>query len=285
MNSGPVAQFKPIDSSGACWTEAKSASIAWPASIVPIGSIVTDPMIGTRQPTCGKRLLGADQAGFEVARVLGRLDQQRVRPSREQPDRLGPVMDDHLVEGGAARHGDGLGRRTHGARDESGPVRRRKFLRGVPSDLGGEAVDLERAIGQAVFREDEGRRPERVGLDHVGARREVLLVHPQDDVRARAHEVLVASLELLPAEVGRGQVLPLEPRSRGAVQDQDALRQHLPERFGALALSRRIDPPGVTHQGSDYRPRPMGRPAGPPGAATRSDGALSFRANTYTWPL
>ncbi len=51
MNSGPVAQFKPIDRRGACMIEAYSASMPWPASIVPVGSIVTEAMIGTLQPT------------------------------------------------------------------------------------------------------------------------------------------------------------------------------------------------------------------------------------------
>ena len=51
MNSGPVAQFSPIESSGACATAAQTASTAWPASIVPIGSIVTETETGTRQPT------------------------------------------------------------------------------------------------------------------------------------------------------------------------------------------------------------------------------------------
>ena len=51
MNSGPVAQFMPTESSGACMTEAYSASTSCPASIVPIGSIVTETMTGTRQPT------------------------------------------------------------------------------------------------------------------------------------------------------------------------------------------------------------------------------------------
>ena len=51
MNSGPVAQLMPSESSGACMTDAQSASTSWPASIVPIGSIVTDAIRGTRQPT------------------------------------------------------------------------------------------------------------------------------------------------------------------------------------------------------------------------------------------
>ena len=51
MNSGPVAQFNPTESSGACMIEAYSASTSWPASIVPMGSIVTETISGVRQPT------------------------------------------------------------------------------------------------------------------------------------------------------------------------------------------------------------------------------------------
>ena len=54
MNSGPVAQLMPTESSGACITDAYSASTPWPASIVPIGSIVTETITGVRQPTSAK---------------------------------------------------------------------------------------------------------------------------------------------------------------------------------------------------------------------------------------
>ena len=50
MNSGPVAQFRPMEKSGACDTLAHSASTPCPASIVPVGSMVPDSRIGTRVP-------------------------------------------------------------------------------------------------------------------------------------------------------------------------------------------------------------------------------------------
>ena len=54
MNSGPVAQLIPTESRGACITEAYSASTPWPASMVPIGSIVTETITGVRQPISAK---------------------------------------------------------------------------------------------------------------------------------------------------------------------------------------------------------------------------------------
>jgi hypothetical protein len=50
MNSGPVAQFMPNASGLACRSDAHMASTVCPASIVPIGSIVTDTITGTCIP-------------------------------------------------------------------------------------------------------------------------------------------------------------------------------------------------------------------------------------------
>ena len=50
MNSGPVAQFMPNASGFAYRSDAHIASIVCPASIVPIGSIVTDTITGTCVP-------------------------------------------------------------------------------------------------------------------------------------------------------------------------------------------------------------------------------------------
>ena len=46
----------------------------------------------------------------------------------------------------------------------------------------------------------------------------------RDDVGPREVEVLVAALELRPAEVGRGEVPGLDHGAHGAVEDQDAAR-------------------------------------------------------------
>ena len=40
MNSGPVEQLRPSENRSACISDAASASAVWPASIVPVSSIV-----------------------------------------------------------------------------------------------------------------------------------------------------------------------------------------------------------------------------------------------------
>ena len=50
MNSGPVAQFSPIDSGARCSTDVAKASTACPASIVPMGSMVALSIRGTLAP-------------------------------------------------------------------------------------------------------------------------------------------------------------------------------------------------------------------------------------------
>ena len=70
----------------------------------------------------------------------------------------------------------------------------------------------------------------------VGAGREVLLVHPPDDVRAREDEVLVAAFQVRPAEVLGRQVLALDPGPRGAVEHEDTLGEDLLKGLGTLAL-------------------------------------------------
>ena len=47
MNSGPVAQFSPIEQGARCSSDTHSASTPWPASIVPVGSIVALTISGS----------------------------------------------------------------------------------------------------------------------------------------------------------------------------------------------------------------------------------------------
>ena len=62
-------------------------------------------------------------------------------------------------------------------------------------------------------------------------------MHPPNDVRPGQDQVLVAPLVFLAAEVGRGQVLALNPRAGRAVHDHDPLGEDLLQRFGALPLA------------------------------------------------
>ena len=59
-------------------------------------------------------------------------------------------------------------------------------------------------------------------------------MEPVHDVGARQDEVLVAPLVGLAAEVGRGQVLALDPGPGRAVQNEDALGKDFRQSLGAL---------------------------------------------------
>ena len=82
MNSGPVAQFRPMESRSAWAMEAQKASAVWPASMVPIGSMVPETMIGMRMPSSRCEAVDGEQRGLDVARVLAGFDQQRCRRRR-----------------------------------------------------------------------------------------------------------------------------------------------------------------------------------------------------------
>ena len=87
---------------------------------------------------------------------------------------------------------------------------------------GGQAVELEGLVGEAVLGEHQRRAAEGVGLDDVAAGGEVALVDAVDHVGAGGAEVFVAPLELGAAEVVGGQGDALERGAGGAVEHEDA---------------------------------------------------------------
>ncbi len=203
-------------------------------------------------PDLGERLLDADQPGLEVARVLRRLEQENVRAAREQAERLRPVVDDHLVEGHASRDRHRLGRRPHRPRDEPQAPGRRSRGRRLARELGRAAVELDGPVREAVLGEHERRPAERVGLDHVRARGEIIRVHSPHQVRPRDHQVLVAPLELRAAEILGREVLSLDPGPRRAVEHEDPLGEKLLERLGPFALRRAVGGPFFGHGKEHY---------------------------------
>ena len=177
----------------------------------------------------------AEQAGLDVARVLGGLQQQVVGAAGHQSEGLEAEVVGQLLEGDAAGHRDRLGGRPHRAADEARPLGGGVAGAGGAGDLGGAAVDLDGEGGEAVLGEHQRRAAEGVGLDDVGAGGEVALVHRGDGVGPRAHQVLVAALELAAAEVVGTEVETLHGGAGGAVEHQDALLQGGAQ--GGLALA------------------------------------------------
>ena len=186
-------------------------------------------------------LADRDDPRLHVARVLRRFEEEQVGAALQQPDRLRPVGGDQLVEGDAAGDGDGLRRRPHRPRDEprAGELRRR-----FAGDPCGRLVEFDRAVLQAVLGEHGRHSPERVRRDDVGLRGEVGLVDAADDVGPGDDEVLVAALEIGPAEILRGEVRLLEHRPHRAVDDEDPLRQELEE----LLSARRVTGEWMLHR-------------------------------------
>ena len=99
-------------------------------------------------------------------------------------------------------------------------------------------VHLEGLVGDAVLVEHERERAERRGLDRVDPDREELLVHLGDEVGPGEHELLVAALERLAAEVVGPEVLALHPRAERAVEHEHALGERVEERVFARRCRR-----------------------------------------------
>ena len=99
-----------------------SASIGWPASIVPQVSIDTESTTGTRAAELREGVVDAEQRGLDVERVLLGLEEQHVGAALDQADGLLGVGAAHLVEGDVLGDRDRLGARAHRAGDEARPV-------------------------------------------------------------------------------------------------------------------------------------------------------------------
>ena len=118
-----------------------SASTPWPASMVPVGSIVALTISGSVDAGLLQRLAHAERGGLDVERVLAGLEQQRVRAAGDEPGRLHAIAGAHVVERHVAGDGDRPRRGPHGADHEArrrpprgpgGPPRARSRTRGRP---------------------------------------------------------------------------------------------------------------------------------------------------------
>ena len=104
---------------------------------------------------------------------------------------------------------------------------------GLTREARRSGVDLADLVREPVLRERDAGAPERIGLDQIGAGRQVPLVHLADDVGAGEHQVLVAPLVGFAAEVRRTEVATLQIGPRRAVENEDALGEQRAETFGA----------------------------------------------------
>jgi len=84
---------------------------------------------------------------------------------------------------------------------------------------------------EVVLGQHNGCAAERVRLDDVRAGFEISAVHAEHDVRPRAHEHFVATLQRRAAEVGRSQSGLLQHGAHSAIHAQNAPLQRLVKRL------------------------------------------------------
>ncbi len=188
-----------------------------------------------------EELLRREQRRLEDERVEDRLEEEDVGAAVEQAPDLVPVRGGHLREDVRAlarvvdvhREGERPVRRPERARDEGvaargGPV----GVDGLAREARGGDVHLVRERLEAVVREGDRLRVERVRLDDVRAGRKVGPVDPLDDRGLREDEEVVRALEVprvgpeaVPAVRGLVQPLALDHRPHRAVDDGDPPRE------------------------------------------------------------
>ena len=167
--------------------------------------------------------------GLGLEQVVDRLDEQHVDAAGDQAVDLELVAVAQLgVRDLAERRQPGAG--SHRADHEAGPVGSGAARRDLSCELGRAPVHLERLVGDVVLVEHERERAERRGLDRVDAGREELLVHLGDEVGPGEHELLVAALERLAAEVVGTEVVALHPGAERAVEHQHAFGERVEKR-------------------------------------------------------
>ncbi len=203
-----------------------------------------------RQSLAGvvEQLVEREERGLRVQRVEDRLDEEQVDAAVEQRLRLLVIRIAQLVERDVARAGvvhvgrdaRRLRRRPDRARDEARFFRRRVFGGRFPRERRRRNVHLDDERFHPVIGLRDGRRAERVRLDDVRARGEVLIVNLADDPRLRDRQQLVVALhvtreilEALAAIRGLVELVALDHRAHRAVEDQDALPEQLRQRRAA----------------------------------------------------
>src|SRR5204863_4292886 len=122
------------------------------------------------------------------------LDQQDVDAAGQQPGHLGLVAVAQADEVHLAQRGQ-LGAGADRPDDPPGPVGRGVAGGDLSGDAGGRPVEFEGAIGDAVFGQNDGKRPEGVGLHRVDTDLEEAAVQVGDDPGTGQDQHLVTALQ------------------------------------------------------------------------------------------
>ena len=191
----------------------------------------------------GKKFRDREERGLGVEGIKNRLDEQDVGPARDEVFHLFEIRGGDLLEGDIA-----FARIIHVARDRERAVERADRSRhknmapgaGVcrlARQLRGLAVQFGDKFFEPVIRLGDDRAAERVRLDDVRARGDVFAVDLADHIRAREHEKVVVSFQVLPLPVGEPlpaivgflQFVLLDHRPHRPVEDEDAFGQQFAE--------------------------------------------------------
>src|SRR5262249_31152103 len=105
---------------------------------------------------------------------------------------------------------------------------------GIARDPRGKTVYLTCVLVESVLGEHDRSGTEAVGFDNIRARAQEGFVQLADLLRARAHEILVASFQLRTAAIVGVQMHRLDGSARGAVDYDDTLVEQFAEKLQAV---------------------------------------------------
>ena len=202
-----------------------------------------------RAAEIGEHLLDRVQAGLEDERVEGRLREEEIHATVDEGLDLLAVGRHHLVErhvsvagvGHVAGNGELLVGRADRPGHEAGPVGRlgRGRVGRRPGQRRGDEVHLPGVVLEAEVGQGHARRPERVGLDNVGARLQVGGVDVADRVPLRERQDVDAVLQVAvvvgepgSAKAGLVEGQLVHHRAHGAVEDGDPVGEDGTEEIG-----------------------------------------------------
>ena len=117
---------------------------------------------------------------------------------------------------------------------ESRAGRGRKFIGSLPGQLRALAVQRRGFIFEMVFRENDARAAESIGLDDVRAGFEIRAVNIQNYIGPRAHQHFIAAFERRAAEIRGGEIFLLHHGAHGAIEEHDARCERVEYSLAAL---------------------------------------------------
>ena len=172
--------------------------------------------------------LHAVDGRLDLQHVLAGLQQQQVGAAFAEAaglfaKQVGQLLPCDVAEVGVVAAGQ-LAGGPHAAGDEARHAGSLFVLvAGATRQAGGGAVNLQRALAEAVFAEGEAVAAEGVGLDDLATDGEEGLVDGLDHVGAGDGEVVDAAVVAFPAEVGGDGIARLDAGAHGAVEEDDVV--------------------------------------------------------------